>query len=222
LDRSRLAKHRLLALLDDPEAVNCYNLLRTQLLEKTRQKVHNTIVITSVVDGEGKTVTAINLAACMAREVKQTVLLVDADLRNPKIHEYLGCTVEKGLTDYLLNDVPLAELLVNPGLAKMVVLPTGKRLSGSTDILGSPKMEDLVAELKRRYPERYVIFDCPPVLTAPDALIFSSYVDGVILVVEAGRASREQIHKAVEVLEGRNILGLVMNKSKDARGTYYY
>jgi protein-tyrosine kinase len=222
LDRRCLEKHRLMTLLDDPEAMDCYNLLRTQVLEKTRDKALNTIMITSVVDGEGKTITAINLAVSMAREVKQTVLLVDADLRNPKIHHYLGCPVEKGLSDHFLNDVPVAELLVNPGLAKMVVLPVGKRLSGSTDILGSPKMENLVAELKRRYPERYVIFDCPPLLTAPDALIFSSYVDGVILVVEAGKTPREQVHKAVELLEARNILGLVMNKSKEARETYYY
>jgi protein-tyrosine kinase len=221
-DRGRLEKHHLMTLLDDPEAMDCYNLLRTRLLEKTREKALNTVMITSVVDGEGKTVTAINLAVSMAREVKQTVLLVDADLRNPKMHDYLGCPVEKGLTDYFLNDVPVAELLINPGLAKMVVLPTGKRLSESTDIFGSPKMENLVAELKRRYPERYVIFDCPPVLVAPDALVFSSYVDGVILVVEAAKTARDQIHKAVELLAGRNILGLVMNKSKEAQETYYY
>lgn len=222
LDGGRLEKHRLMTLLDDPEATDCYNLLRTQVLEKTRKKVHNTIVVTSVLDGEGKTVTAINLAVSMAREVKQTVLLVDTDLRNPKVHHYLGCRVDKGLSDYLLNDVPIAELLINPGLAKLVVLPMGKRLPGSTDILSSPKMENLVAELKHRYPERYVIFDCPPVLTAPDTLIFSSYVDGVILVVEAGKTRRDQIHKAVELLEGRNILGVVMNKLREAGKTYYY
>lgn len=222
LDKGRLAQRHIMTLLDDPEAMDCYNLLRTQLLKRTRDKALNAIMITSVIDGEGKTMTAINLAVSMAREVKQTVLLVDADLRNPKIHDYLGFPVEKGLVDYLLDDVPVAELLINPGLAKMVVFPAGRRVSGSTDIFGSPRMEHLVAELKRRYPERYVLFDCSPVLSTPDALIFSAYVDGVILVVEAGKTPKEQIHKAVELLEGRNILGLVMNKSKEAQETYYY
>lgn len=211
LDRSHLEKHRLMTLLNKPKPVDCYNLLCTRLLQKTLNKGHNSIMVTSALEGEGKTTTAINLAVSIAREVKQTVLLVDTDLRNPSIHHYLGCDGQKGLRDYLLADEPLAELLINPGIAKMAVLAAGKRLEGSTEILGSPKMEKLVKEMKRRYPERYVIFDCPPLLNAPDALIFSSYVDGVIFVVEAGITPRDQISKAIELLDGKNIIGLVMN-----------
>ena len=82
-------------------------------------------------------------------------------------------------------------------------------------------MEALVKELKTRYPDRYVIFDCPPLLTAPDSLVFSSYVDGIVLVVEAGRTSREQIQNAVELLEGKNILGLVMNRGEQQQAYAY-
>lgn len=222
LDRGHLERHRVMTLMDNPEVMDYYNLLRTQVLQKTRHNGHNTIMITSVLPGEGKTITAINLAVSIAREVKQTVLLVDTDLRNPKIHDYLGCDAEKGLSDYLQNDVPVGDLLVNPGIAKMVVLPAGRPLQGSTDILGSPKMEKLVEEMKRRYAERYVIFDCPPVLSVPDALVFSSYVDGVILVVEAGRTTKDQIRKAVEVFEDKNIVGLVMNRGDSGSRGYYY
>ena len=221
LDSSYLEKHRLMMLLNDPKAMDCYNLLCTRLLQKTRDKGHNSIMVTSALENEGKTITSINLAVSIAREVKQTVLLVDTDLRNPTIHHYLGCDGQKGLRDYLLADEPLAKLLINPGLAKMVILAAGKRLSGSTEILGSPKMEKLVEEMKRRYPERYVIFDCPPLLTSPDALIFSSYVDGIILVVEAGRTPRDQISKAIELLDGKNIIGLVMNCVRESRQAYY-
>ena len=221
LDSSHLEKHRLMMLLNDPKAMDCYNLLCTRLLQKTRDKGHNSIMVTSALEDEGKTITSINLAVSIAREVKQTVLLVDTDLRNPTIHHYLGCDGQKGLRDYLLADEPLAKLLINPGLAKMVILAAGKRLSGSTEILGSPKMEKLVEEMKRRYPERYVIFDCPPLLTSPDALIFSSYVDGIILVVEAGRTPRDQISKAIELLDGKNIIGLVMNCVRESRQAYY-
>ena len=221
LDRGHLEKHRLMTFLNNPKAVDRYNLLRIQLLKKTFDKGHNTIMVTSALKGEGKTITAINLAVSIARAVKQTVLLVDTDLRNPTLHHYLGCDGQKGLRDYLLADEPLAELLVNPGLAKMVVLAAGKPLSGSTEILGSPKMEKLVKEMKRRYPERYVIFDCPPLLTVPDALMFSSYVDGIIFVVEAGRTPRDQISEAIELLAGKNIIGLVMNGVRETHRSYY-
>jgi exopolysaccharide/PEP-CTERM locus tyrosine autokinase len=222
LDTGHLEKHRLMTFLDDAQVMDCFNLLRTHVLEKTRDKGHNTIMVTSVVGGEGKTVTAINLAASISRDVKQTVLLVDTDLRGPKIHHYLGCNTGKGLSDYFRHDTPVSELLINPGMDKMTVLLGGKPLSGPTEILGSPKMEKLVQEMKHRYSDRYIIFDCPPVLAMPDALVFSSYVDGVILVVEAGKTPREQIRKAVEQLNGRNILGLVMNKSKEKNRAYGY
>jgi exopolysaccharide/PEP-CTERM locus tyrosine autokinase len=178
-------------------------------------------MVTSAVEGEGKTLTSINLAVSIARDVQQTVLLVDTDLRNPRVHTLLGCPEAKGLSDYLIRDVPIPELLLNPGVGKMVVLTAGNRLSGSTDILGSPKMERLVQELKGRYRDRYVIFDCPPLLTVPDSLVFSSYVDGIVLVVEAGRTSKEQIRSSIELLDGRNILGLVMNRGESAREYYY-
>jgi exopolysaccharide/PEP-CTERM locus tyrosine autokinase len=221
LDRCHLEECRVMTLVDDPRATDCYNLLRTQILMRTRDHGLNTIMVTSAVEGEGKTLTAINLAVSIARDVQQTVLLVDTDLRNPRVQCLLGCPKVKGLTHYLLEDIPLSELLLNPSVAKMVVLPAGNRLSGSTDILGSPKMERLVQELKRRYKDRYVIFDCPPLLTVPDSLVFSSYVDGIILVVEAGRTSKEQIRNSIELLDGKNILGLVMNRGESAREYYY-
>lgn len=222
LKNSHLEKSRIITHLNDPRIMNSYNLLRTQVLQRTRDKGYNTIMVTSVVSGEGKTITAINLAASIAKEVQHTVLLVDTDLRNPKIQNYLGCNSSKGLSDYILNNVSISELLINPGFGKMVVLPAGKPFSGSTEILGSPMIKKLVQEMKTRYPDRYVIFDCPPVLTMPDSIIFSSYVDGIILVVESGKTSRNQIRKAIELLDGKNILGLVMNKGKEIEQSYYY
>lgn len=221
-NQSHLERHRLMSLLEESEAVDYYNLLRTQVLQRTRGKHHNCIMVTSALDGEGKTVTAVNLAASIAREVKQTVLLADTDLRNPKVHTYLGFEAKQGLSDYLMKDIPVGDLLVNPGVSKMVVLPAGAPLRGSTEVLGSPKMERLVAEMKDRYPDRYCIFDCPPVLTVSDALVFSAYVDGVVLVVQAGKTSRDQIRKAVELLEGANILGVVMNRGDGRPHGYYY
>ena len=203
---------RMLSHVDDPALADYYSMLRTHVLHQTRDKGHNILMVTSVGKGEGKTLTAINLAISMAKESSQTALLVDTNLRDPKVAEYMGLSPDKGLADHLLDDVPMHTLLINPGMKKLVVLPAGRPISGATEILGSPKMRNLVQEMKAKYPERYVIFDCPHLLDMPDALVFSSYVDQVILVVEAGKTTRRDIRRTMELLQGRSLLGIVMNK----------
>jgi exopolysaccharide/PEP-CTERM locus tyrosine autokinase len=204
---------RMLFHVDDPALADYYSLLRTQVLQQTRDKGHNIIMVTSVGKGEGKTLTAINLAISMAKETVQTALLVDTNLRDPKVAEYLGLGETKGLADHLLDDAPVPSLLINPGIKKLVVLPAGRAISGATEILGSPKMRHLVQEMKRKYPERYVIFDCPHLLDMPDALVFSSLVDEVLLVVQAGKTSRRDIRRTLELLEGKPLLGIVLNRT---------
>lgn len=199
---------------DDCVIRDRYNLLRTQLLQRTKEQGWNTIMVTSATPGEGKTITAINLAMCMARESQQTALLVDANLRNPRIQEYMGLGSSKGLTDYLIEDVPISDLLINPGIEKLVVLPAGGLRQGSADLLGSPKLKSLVKDLKNRYPDRYVIYDCPHILNMPDTLVFSTYVDAVLLVVDAEKTTKDQLKSAEQALEGRNLVGTVMNNSR--------
>jgi len=207
-------QHRILTAIRDPAVMDRYDLLRTQILMRTRDKGWNTLMITSVKPGEGKTLTAINLALSMAREAEQTALLVGTNLRNPQIACYLGLEEgAMGLSEYLLEDVPVSQLLVNPGIENLVVLPAGRPMRETTDIFGLPKMKQLVSELKTRYPDRYVIYDCPHILDMPDTLVFSSYVDAVVLVVEADRTPRKDILTALKTLEGRSIVGLVMNKA---------
>jgi len=203
---------RMLSHVDDPALADYYSMLRTQVLHQTRDKGHNIIMVTSVGKGEGKTLTAINLAISMAKESVQTALLVDTNLRDPKVAEYMGLKNDRGLSDHMLDDVPVHTLLINPGMKKLVVLPAGRPISGATEILGSPKMRNLVKEMKAKYPERYVIFDCPHLLDMPDALVFSSFVDQVLLVVEAGKTTRRDIRRTMELLQGKSLLGIVMNK----------
>ncbi|WP_031479019.1 polysaccharide biosynthesis tyrosine autokinase [Maridesulfovibrio frigidus] len=214
LDEMSLAKNRILTKNSSPVFTDIYNLLRTQILHRTKKKGHNVLMVTSAMPGEGKTITSINLAISLAREVDQFALLVDTDMRKPSIHKYLGIEVERGLTDYLLHNVPVPDLMIKPGINKLSFLPAGEPIRGSTEILGSPKLQELIIEMKERYPDRYVIFDCPDLLHAPDALVFSSYVDGIILVVEAGKTSREHVKKAMNLLEGRNVVGVVLNKTE--------
>lgn len=213
--REFLREMRVIAGLESGEFADSYKILSTQVLQRLREHGWNALAITSPVNGEGKTLTAINLAICLAREVDYTVLLVDANLRNPSIHTYFGINPERGLSDYLTGDAPLPELLIHPsGIGSFVILPGGQPLEHSSEMLNSPKMVRLVEELKSRYSSRIVLFDLPPLLSAADALAFSPYVDAALLVVEEGRATTQEIeHTKALLLKNTQLIGTVLNKS---------
>ncbi len=209
-----LRSRRIVAGLPDGAFADAYKMLRTQVLQRLTENDWNVLAVTSPGEDEGKTLTAINLAISLGMEVSYTVLLVDANLRHPSIHEQLGLPAGKGLSDYLLDDVPLPELLVHPeGLEQVVVLPAGRAVQNSAELLNSPRMAQLVQELKNRYPRRIVIFDLPPVLSAADALAFSPYVDAALLILEEGKTSQDDTRRAVELLDCTNVLGTVLNKA---------
>ncbi len=194
---------------------DAYKILRTQVLQRLNENDWNVLAVTSPGKGEGKTLTALNLAASLAMEVDYTVLLVDADLRHPSLHTRLGIPGEPGLSDYLLDDAPLTELLVHPkGIDHLTILPGGRALQkNSAEMLNSPKMGRLAEEMKTRYPSRIVVFDLPPVLSAADALAFAPYVDATLLVIEEGKTKRTEVNHALELLAGTNVLGTVLNKT---------
>lgn len=210
----KLREKRIITDLDQNAFTDAYRILRTQVLQRLREKNWNSLAVTSPGENEGKTLTAINLAISMAMELNHTVLLVDADLRHPSMHEYFSVNAEYGLSDYLTGDKPLSELLVHPAnFPRFVLLPGGKPLDNSAELLNSPKMVRLVEELKNRYPSRIVIFDLPPLLSAADALAFSPYVDSVLLVIEEGKTQADEAKRALGLLDSSKIIGTVLNKS---------
>lgn len=189
-------------------------ILQTRVLNRLEEQGGNTIMVTSANRLEGKTLTAVNLAVSIARELDRTVLLVDAVLRRPGIHRVLGMEAPEGLSNYLLKEAEIPDLLLHPGIEKLVFLPAGRPLPQSAELLGSPRMKALVQEMRERYPERVVLFDTPPILASADALAFSKVVDGILFVVEAERTRRDEIKRAFELLQGRPVLGTVLNKAK--------
>ena len=149
LDDNVLRENRILTGLEPGAFSDAYNLLRTQILQRFKENHWNVLAVTSPGSGEGKTLTAINLAISIAREVDYTVLLVDANLRHPWMLEHFGLAGHKGLSDYLLHDTPIAELLIKPSRVEhLVVLPGGEPLPNSAEMLNSPKMAQLVADMK--------------------------------------------------------------------------
>ncbi|MFN2308941.1 MAG: CpsD/CapB family tyrosine-protein kinase [Gammaproteobacteria bacterium] len=211
---SQLRNQLVVSALPEGVFTDAYKILRTQVLQRLRENAWNVLAVTSPGEDEGKTLTAINLAISLAMEVSYSVLLVDANLRHPNVHEHLGLPASQGLSEYLLDDVPLPELLVHPeNLDHVVILPGGRAVQNSAELLNSPKMVQLVEELKNRYPSRIVIFDLPPLLSAADTLSFSPYVDAALLVLEDGKTTQDDARRALELLECTNVIGTVLNKA---------
>jgi len=222
LDPNTLAKNRLVAMIPDSPEIDFYKVLRTRILRRTQEQGGRSLMITSALPGEGKTVTAINLALTFAKEYEQTVLLVDGDLRMQRIHELMGYKSDKGLLDYLHGDCPVSDLIVWPGIEKLTVISGGRTINESSESLASPRMKELVADMKSRYPERYVFFDVPPVLAGADAMAFAPLVDWIIFVVQAGQTSMLDVNRALQVLPKEKLLGLVLNRQTTQLKAYPY
>ncbi len=217
----------LLATANDEKSliVEEYNKLRSTVISLTRgNEFLNTLLITSTASEEGKSLTALNLAISMAKEQDHTVLLVDADLRRPSIHRYLGVDPEFGLIDCLRDNYPIEKVLIKTGIGKLVVLPAGKPSRDPVDLLSSNRMKKIVNELKERYPERYVIFDTPPAHPFADAGILASIVDSVLFVVREGKANKADLIKTLEDMRANNLLGVVYNDAYQfmKKKEYYY
>jgi capsular exopolysaccharide synthesis family protein len=222
VNMDRLRRQRLIVNGSDKNLWEAYKLLRTHILHRTKREHRNTLMLTGPLPNEGKSLTAINLAIAISQKVNQTVMLVDCDLRNPAIHRYLDLPSGPGLVDYLTSGYPIAECLVHPeGLADLVVLPAGGSTTESAELLSSPRMLELVRELKNFYPDRYVLFDLPPLIYA-DSLAFAPLVDGIILVVESGKTPREEIMHTMDLLKEFPVLGFVLNKIDIKPSSYGY
>ena len=222
LDPAVLEKNRVVAYNTASPEIEAYRVLRTRILHRARGTGGTTVMITSALSGEGKTVTAVNLALTFAKTFSQTALLVDADLKRQQVHQVLGFESDRGLGDYLLDGCDVSDLIVWPGIEKLTVISGGKRIEESSELLGSPGMRTLVEGMKSRYEDRYVFFDVPPVLSGADAISFAPLVDHILFVVQAEKSSMANVSKALGMLPKEKILGIVLNRQVDTDAIKYY
>ncbi len=222
LDPARVLANRCVAYLPDGPGIEPYRVLRTRILQRVGEGKGTLVMITSALPGEGKTLTAINLALTFSRSYGQTALLVDADLRQQRVHQVLGYESEVGLADYLLNGCAMPDLFVWPGIEKFTVISGGKTVGESSELIGSSGMKRVIAEMRDRYPERYVFIDAPPVLAGADALALAPLVDHVVMVVQAEKTSLVDVRKAIELLPADRFLGFVLNRNSHDGGPGYY
>ncbi len=208
----KMMENRCVCINHDAPELDSFKVLRTQIQQKAKENGWKTMMITSALPKEGKTLTAVNLALTFAKEFNQTVLLVDGDLKQQNIHTRLGFSSKRGLVDYLVESRSLKDLIIWPNIEKLTFISGGKKIPESTELLASPKMRELVEEMKNRYPDRFIIFDVPPILDRADALAFSPLVDCILMVVESGKTSLQDVQKAVELIPKEKFLGFVLNR----------
>jgi protein-tyrosine kinase len=184
----------------------------------------NLIMVTSSMPEEGKTFTAINLAISIAMEMDRTVLLVDADSSRASATRTLAIDTELGWTDLLSrSDLDMADVLVKTNVDTLTVLPAGNTLSGISEYMASKKTAAIFNELARRYRDRIIIFDSPPLLATTEVDILASLVGQIVVVVEAERTRQSDLLTAVGRLDSRNkAVGLVLNKCNEPHETTYY
>lgn len=222
LHKKHLEEHRIVAFdKSDPKSMT-FDLLRTHVLQKMEEKGWRTLAITSPTPESGKTVVAINLAMSIAQQTNKTAMLVDFDLRRPKVGSYLGIGMERSLNDLLDGSAELRDVLVNPDMPRLVVLPTGRAVRNSSETLSSTMIADLIKELRERYKSRIVIFDLPPLLVTDDAIALLPQVDCVLMVVANGMSTKQEIQDSLQLLPAANMIGTILNKADVEQKAYYY
>jgi capsular exopolysaccharide synthesis family protein len=200
-----------------------YRVLRTNLLFSRKEENLNTIVVVSAGAGEGKSTTTINLATVFAQGGSR-VLIVDSDLRRPTLHKLFKVANNLGLTNYLLKQNTIPEIVQTTVVPNLDFMASGRLPNSSMGILGSAQMKEMISELKQRYD--FIFFDSPPILGVSDASVLASEVDLVMQVIQYRRYPQPMTIRAKQMIEkvGGNFVGIVLNNinmSQD-EGYYYY
>lgn len=215
-----------LVVLTDPKAIAAeqYRVLRSRIEHLSQEKGFRTFMITSPIVGEGKSMTAANLALSMAQAKDRRVALIDCDLRRPSLHRLFGMRMKEGLVDVLEERSPLETALVSidhpllsPGA--LAFLSAGRASGASPEWLGSAKMKKLVRMLSERF--EMVFFDTPPILPLADAAELGRSVDGALLVLRAGSTPVETLSLAMQSIDLQNWIGAVLNGVDFERSSHY-
>jgi capsular exopolysaccharide synthesis family protein len=215
------ANKRRIALLEPESFVaEQFRMLRSRLDSLSEQHGVTTVAVTSANANEGKSNVAINLAVVTAMSVGRKVLLIDCDLRRPMIHRSLGIEAQIGVAEVLLGRASADDAIVKLENSNLDVLAVRMQPQNPSELLASPRMRELVQDVSGRYDR--VVLDTPATLGLPDSRVVSETCDGFLLVVRAGLTPRDDVHAALEVLDRRRVLGLVLNGAEMGKERYAY
>lgn len=200
-------------------AADQFRKLKTQIFLRLPNPPHS-ILVTSAAAHEGKTMVAFNLAITISQEIHKKSILIDGDLRRPSIYteKYQN---SKGLSNYLSDGASLSEILIDSETEDIRIITAGPPSEIASELMGSKKMEELLTSLRKLEDNTYIIIDSPPIIAASEPTLLSKMVDGIILVVMAGRTPRESIRRAAKLIDPQKIIGVVFNQIDVKPSSYY-
>jgi len=205
-------KRRIAMLQPDSYVAEQFRTLRARIDSIASERPIRTITIASAAKGEGKTIAAVNFALVTALSVGRRVLLVDCDMRDPQVHRTLGLRPETGLAEVLTDQASLEDAIIKVDGINLEVLPVRALPPNPSELIASARMRQVVEELSRSYDT--VVLDSPAALEIPDAKSLSELTDGLLLVVRADHTPEEDVEAALDVLDRRRILGLILNDAR--------
>ena len=204
-----------------PEFAECFNTIRTAVMLSVAANAPKTLMVTSASPEEGKTTITVNLAISMAQAGK-SVLLIDADMRKPRLHKIFNLANNKGLSNYLAGAAAIEDVLQKTPIKNLYIITSGPVPPNPSELLISNRPQELVAQLTAKCD--LMLFDSPPVLSVSDAMVISKLVEGTLLIVRAGKTVYKALEKEVHKLDnvGAKITGVVLNDVDLKRDGYYY
>lgn len=204
-------------------AAEQFRFWRSRIIKPQNGNRPKTVLITSALQGEGKTFAACNLAVTIAQGLDDHVLLVDADLRNPMVNQVFGLErSEKGLSNYLKNGGSLAQMFSKTSIPKLTILTGGQETENPAELLGSQRMRSFIEEVRDRYSDRLVIFDSAPVNLAPETIAISKEVDAIYLMLMRGETPRNAASSAIEHFNKDKLKGIIFNKDHEVSRSKCY
>ncbi|WP_397534935.1 XrtA-associated tyrosine autokinase [Roseateles sp.] len=181
----------------------------------------NLIMVTSALPGEGKSFTSLNLAMSIAAELDNTVMLVDADVARPSVLRMLGLPQGPGLLDVLEESVDMASVLLRTNIDKLTILPSGTPHPKATELLASDAMTALLEDMAKRYPDRIIIFDSPPLLLTTEARVLASHMGQIVVVVHADQTAQSAVQQAIATIESCPVKMMLLNRARATAGSGY-
>jgi capsular exopolysaccharide synthesis family protein len=204
-----------------PAADAAYRLLRSRLANRVKRNNWFSLAVASPTQGDGKSVTAVNLAVSVAREKQKPVFLIDLDMRNPSVCRFLGIRDIRPLPEYLQGLARPEDVLFETSFPSLYVAGALAPTESASELLAGPKFSDLLAHIRLRSPDAAVIVDMPPINVTDEALLVAPRVDAFLMVVSEGKTERSQLAKALSTLSEFTIAGVVVNKSSESQTAGY-
>ena len=204
-----------------PAVDAAYRLLRSRLANRVKRSNWFSLAVTSPSQGDGKSVTAANLAVSAAREKQRLIYLIDLDMRNPSVCRFLGIRDVRPLPDYLAGHARPEDVLFQTTFPNLIVAGALTPIENPSELLAGPKFSELLSHIRLRSPDAFVVVDLPPVNVTDEALLVGPRVDAFLVIVSEGKTQRTQLARTLSTLAEFTVVGVVINQSGDSHVVGY-